>query len=170
MYSGKSTIGRLLARRLGWEFIDFDETIEQSQNRRISEIFRESGEGFFRDLEAGLTKQIEGRSAVVLAPGGGWVTQPGLVTRLRDSSLFVWLRVRPETAYGRHLRRADRVRPLLDVADPLETVRSLLAARSPLYEQADEVVDTDGREPEDVADEIADLIRRRRSPGVLTSG
>jgi shikimate kinase len=160
MCSGKSTVGRLLAERLGWDFIDFDHTIEQKENRRITEIFRDDGETHFRGLEAMLTEEVEDRDAVVLAPGGGWVTQSGLVERLRQDSLFVWLRVQPETVYARQRLQTAVERPLLAVEQPLEAIRTILEGRVEHYSQADQVVDTDGRDPEEVAEQIAKLISR----------
>ncbi len=157
MCSGKSTVGRSLADRLGWELIDFDEIIEHREGRRIADIFRAHGESHFRRLEAELTAQVEDRSRVVLVPGGGWVTQRGLVEHLRPSSLFVWLRVRPDTVHARHSRLALADRPLLDVDDPRGAISDLLAAREPLYRQADVTIDTDERLAEDVAQQIAGL-------------
>jgi shikimate kinase len=159
MCSGKSAVGRLLADRLGWELIDFDETIERREKRCIADIFRENGESHFRQLEAELTAQMEARKSVVLVPGGGWVTQHGLVERLRPSSLFVWLRVRPDTVYGRQSRLGLEERPLLAVDDPRGAIQELLAAREPLYRQADVAIDTDDRPVEDVADQIVDLLQ-----------
>ncbi len=158
MCSGKSTVGRLLAERLGWDFVDFDDAIERKENRQVAQIFREDGESRFRGLEAQLTEEVQDRQNVVLAPGGGWMTQPGLVERLRPDSLFVWLRVQPETVYARQRVQTAVQRPLLMVEQPLETIRMILADRVRQYSQADRVVDTDGREPEDVANEIAGLL------------
>ena len=160
MCSGKSTVGRLLAERLDWDFVDFDQTIEQKESRRIAEIFRDDGETHFRSLEAKLTEEVEDRGAVVLAPGGGWVTQPGLVERLRPDSLFVWLRVQPETVYARQRLQTAVQRPLLAVEQPLEAIRTILEGRLEDYGQADQVVDTDGRDPEEVAAQIAELLNR----------
>lgn len=159
MCSGKSTVGRLVAERLGWEFIDFDETIERAENKRIAEIFRDCGESYFRGLEADLTRRLEHRRNVVLAPGGGWISQQGLVDRLRPGSLIVWLRVRAETVYERYRSETAVERPLLQVDDPLGTMRSILAERTPSYREADEVVDTDDRGPAEVAEEIVAMLR-----------
>jgi shikimate kinase len=160
MCSGKSTVGPLLAGRLGWDFIDFDESIERDANQSIAEIFRIHGESHFRDLEADLTERLDGVRCAVLAPGGGWVSQPELVELLRPGSLIVWLRVRPETVLARNRGQPDVLRPLLAVDRPLETVRSILAERTPLYRRADRVVDTDDREPAAIADRIAGMLDR----------
>ncbi len=165
MCSGKSTVGRLLAERLGWGLIDFDETIERREDRRIADIFDEHGEAHFRRLEAQLTGQVEARTGVVLVPGGGWVTQQGLVELLRPSSLFVWLRVRPDTVYDRHSRLGRGDRPLLAGDDPRAAIRELLAAREPLYQLADVTIDTDSREADDVADQITRLLLREGVEG-----
>jgi shikimate kinase len=159
MCSGKSAVGRLLADRLGWGLIDFDETIERREEQRIADIFREHGEAHFRRLEAELTGQVEAREGVVLVPGGGWVTQHNLVERLRPSSLFVWLRVRPDTVYDRHSQLGLGDRPLLAVDDPRAAIRELLAAREPLYRLADVTIDTDTRRAEDVAEQIVQLLQ-----------
>lgn len=158
MCSGKSVVGRLLAEQLGWEFVDFDETIERIQNKRIADIFRDHGEGFFRSLEAEVTEQVVERRNVVLAPGGGWVARLDLVERLRPHSLMVWLRVQPDTVYRRHRRQADVVRPLLCTEEPERTIRTMLERRTPLYEGADVALHTDDREPVDIAAEIAKML------------
>lgn len=163
MCSGKSTVGRLLADRLGWDFIDFDEAIERRTGKKVAEIFRDHGEEFFREMEAELTEQVEDRWKVVVAPGGGWVTRPELVERLRTRSLVVWLRVRPEAVYERHRRQADGARPLLAVEEPLAAIASILAARTPLYERADAAVDTDDRSPAEVAELIAEMLGAERT-------
>ena len=162
MCSGKSTVGRLVAERLTWDFIDFDESIQHSQGRTIAQIFRDDGEPHFRALEAALTLELEEKFGVVLAPGGGWITQPEAVERLRRGSLFVWLRVSPETAWERHRQQSTVERPLLAAADPLEAMRAILVGREALYGQAEAIVDTDDRDPEAVAEAVvAALIRRR---------
>ncbi len=166
MCSGKSTVGRLLADRLGWELIDFDETIERREDQRIADIFREHGEAHFRRLEAQLTGEVEARTGVVLVPGGGWVTQHGLVESLRPSSLFVWLRVRPDTVYDRRSRLELMDRPLLDVDDPRAAIQDLLTAREPLYRQADVTIDTDGKRAEEVAERICELLRNEGAEGL----
>lgn len=166
MCSGKTSVGRLLAERLGWAFVDFDEVIERREGRRIADIFRERGESYFRSLEAQLTEEVRDRRAVVLAPGGGWAAQPRLVERLRPGSLIVWLRVRPETVRARHRAQAGVERPLLRGADPLKAIVSILAARESAYAQADLWIDTDGLAPA----EIADAIEARLRSGLTAPG
>lgn len=164
MCCGKSSVGRILSRRLGWDFIDFDELIERREGRSIAQIFRDSGEAYFREREKALTEEVADRRRVVLAPGGGWVMQPDCVERLKPGSLTVWLRVRPETAHARHETHSQVARPLLAGEDPMAAIVSILRAREPLYAQADLWLDTDDRAPEELAAAIeAEL--RRRPPG-----
>lgn len=156
-------MGRLVAERLGWDFIDFDEAIERRTGKRIVEIFRDHGEGFFRGLEAEATHRMADLRHVVLAPGGGWVTQSDLVDLLRPASHIVWLRAGPETVLERHAGQKGVERPLLAVDDPLATVRSMLSEREPLYQLADAVVDTDGCKAEDVAVQVLESLGRREA-------
>lgn len=158
-------MGRLVAERLGWDFIDFDEAIERRTGKRIVDIFSDQGEGFFRGLEAETTHEVADLRHVVLAPGGGWVTQSDLVDLLRPASHIVWLRVGPETVLERHAEEKGVGRPLLAVDDPLATVRSMLSKREPLYQQADAVVDTDAREAEEVAVQVLESLGRGEARG-----
>ena len=158
MAAGKSSVGRKLAESLDWGFIDFDEEIERRTGTSIPELFRVEGAAAFRALEAELTAEVAEEPWVVLAPGGGWITQPELLEFFDDETLVVWLRISPEEA----IRRASGTlshRPLLASApDPLERARLLIREREPLYRLADVVVEVDGRDVDDVAEEIADLI------------
>lgn len=161
MCSGKSTVGPRLAERLGWGFVDFDAEIERREGRRVVDIFDEDGEPFFRRLEAEITRLVADRRDVVLAPGGGWITQPELVQRLHAHGALVWLRVQPETVYARHRRQRTVLRPLLETERPLERIRALLAERTPLYRRADLAVETEERAPDDIVAEIAEWLGRR---------
>lgn len=159
MAAGKTTVGRRLADLLGWRFVDFDPEIEASTRRSIERIFAEEGEAAFRALEADLTERVAGQRDVVLAPGGGWITQPSLVQRLRPESCFIWLRVSAEEA----IRRAGAdavVRPLLKTADPLASARHLLTVREPDYAQADWIVDVNERAPLEVARALSERLKQ----------
>lgn len=159
MCAGKTSVGRALAERLGWAFVDFDETIERREGRTIAQIFRERGEPYFRALEARLTDEVADRRRVVLAPGGGWATQPALVRALAPRSLLVWLRVRPETVHARYVAEGGNARPLLEGGDPMQAIVALLRARETAYARADHWIDTDERSPADVAAEIEARLR-----------
>jgi shikimate kinase len=154
MAAGKSTVGRLLARRLGWDFVDFDQRILERTGLTAGKLIRERGEDAFREMEAEVTAEVAGSTRLVLAPGGGWVTRPELAHHLGDGTVRVWLRVTSDEV----LRRAalDSVdRPLLGPSDGRrDRVEELLRGRTPLYESAEVVVDVDDREPAIVVDEI----------------
>lgn len=153
MGSGKSSVGSVLARRLGWDFVDLDEQVEEAEGRSVAAIFAESGEPRFRAAEARAADEALEREGMVLAPGGGWAAQPGRLRALPSGTRTVWLRVSPEEA----VRRSGLVpgsRPLLAGPDPLARARELLAQREPFYAQSDLEVDTEGRTVEDVAARI----------------
>lgn len=158
MAAGKTTIGRLLAQRLGWDFIDLDEEIERRTGLTIPEIFELHGVAEFRRLERILTEELAGLEHVVLAPGGGWVTQPDLLDLFGPETLIVWLRISPEAAVQRAMRTITH-RPLLaNAPDPVEKARLLIQEREPLYSLADACVDVEGRAIEDVTSEIIALM------------
>ncbi len=154
MGSGKSTVGRLLAGALGWEFADFDAQVEAAEGRSVAAIFAESGEAHFRAAEALAAERLLARDTVVLASGGGWAAVPGRLRSLPEGTTSVWLRVSPEEA----VRRGGARRPLLAGPDPLERAQELLRTRTPFYAEALLEVDTEGRTPEDVAAQILALL------------
>lgn len=135
MGSGKTTVGRHLAQRLGWTFVDLDERVEENTGTSVEDLFRTRGEAAFRVLEAEAGAEALARTRTVLAPGGGWSLAPGRIDGLPEDTLSVWLVVSPETA----VRRATghgRVRPLLGGDDPLRRARALLAEREVVYRRA----------------------------------
>jgi shikimate kinase len=165
MCSGKSSVADSLARRLDWRYLDFDVEIERREGRSVAAIIDGQGEEYFRSLEAALTEEVAQVPRIVLAPGGGWITQPGLLELLRPGTLAVWLRVSPEETV-RRLFSDDIDRPLRDHPEPEVPIREMLAEREPLYRLADLTVPGDGRSVEEVAFEIEQLARTRgaRSP------
>ena len=138
---GKTTIGRAVARRLGRQFLDFDQEIERRSGMDVREIFRVKGEEHFRELEFELTKELSATGGMVLAPGGGWITQQSSVELLRSAGRIIYLRASPE-AVARRLRRVE-TRPLLAGRDPVVALRELYEKRRALYETADTVLDTE---------------------------
>ena len=129
--SGKSTVGRQLARRLRLPFFDSDHVIEQRLGCSIREYFAQAGEPAFRDLEEQVLSELaQGRDAVV-ATGGGAVLREANRRCLRAAGQVVYLRSTPEELFRR--LRHDTNRPLLQVADPLDKLRALHAERDPLY-------------------------------------
>lgn len=160
MCSGKSTVGASLARRLGWQFLDFDVEIERREGRTVQAVIDEAGEEYFRSLEAALTREVADARSLVLAPGGGWITQPELLEAIRPGTLSLWLWVSPrETA--RRLMEDPIDRPFKDLSDPTGPIAEMLADREPLYRRADIMIPADGRTVEEIAFEAEQIARTR---------
>jgi shikimate kinase len=159
MGSGKSSVGRLLARKLRFQFLDTDRLVEERARMPIPEIFRQHGETYFRERETAVLESLLGKHRHVLATGGGIVTQPRNIELLRQLGLVVLLKADPEEIFRRVSRNKDR--PLLQVANPKERVLALMAERQPLYEQAAQfAVDGTALRHEDVAAAIVEEARR----------
>lgn len=141
--SGKSTVGRQLARRMNVPFIDSDHAIEQRIGCTIREFFEREGEPAFRDVEESVILDITRQRQGVLATGGGAVLRPNNRQRLHDAGHVIYLRSSPEEVFRRV--RHDRNRPLLQVQDPLQRLRSLYEDRDPLYREAAHFVVETGR-------------------------
>ena len=157
MGSGKSTVGKRLARRLGREFIEIDRLIEQRANKSIENIFKDQGEVGFRDLEEEIIKEVSSSvHDVVIACGGGLVLRQVNIDRLRESSRIVYLGVETATLQDRLAR--SRKRPLLNRPDRESVIEELHAARQPLYEAAAEITVRTGRRP--FAAVITEIVER----------
>ena len=131
--SGKSTVGRQLARRLGRAFVDSDHVIEERLGCSIREYFEREGEERFRDVEEAVIDELTQQDGGVLSTGGGSVLRPNNRLHLRERGQVVYLKSNPDELFRR--LRHDVNRPLLQVADPLTRLRELHAARDPLYRE-----------------------------------
>ncbi len=131
--SGKSTVGRQLARRLQLPFFDSDHVIEQRLGCSIREYFEREGEDRFRDLEVTVIDELTQNPPGVLSTGGGVVLRPENRQHLRERTRVIYLNSSPDELFRR--LRHDKNRPLLQVADPLQRLRDLHAQRHPLYRQ-----------------------------------
>jgi len=154
--SGKTTIGKLLAKRLGKQFIEMDELIVQRLGQTIPEIVNRYGWQKFRDAEAEITREVSRLDNVVNATGGGVVTREENIRELKKKGKLVWLKANTDTL----LRRIgnDQSRPSLTGKSQREDMEAVLAERSPIYQRvADFIVDTEGKMPEEVAEAIAKL-------------
>ncbi|HEY8154266.1 MAG TPA: shikimate kinase [Myxococcota bacterium] len=160
MGSGKSTVGPLLARRLGRRFIDTDAEVERAVGNRVAEIFEREGEPAFRSYEREAIEACAGEAAVV-ALGGGAIEPPGVRERLAETGTVVYLRARPETLLAR-VGDPDS-RPLLRRLSPAGRalrLEELLARRREAYESASIVIDTDDLAPAAVVEQLAERIGR----------
>lgn len=162
MGSGKTAVGRQLARMLDLEFIDSDVEIEARTGVDIPLIFEKEGEAGFREREQETIESLTSRDGIVLATGGGAVLKPANRENLSKRGCVVYLQTSVEQQLER--TRHGRQRPLLYTSDPKAKLRELLEERLPLYEStADLIVSTDGRRVQAVAEEIAQLLAARKS-------
>ena len=161
--SGKSTLGRALARRLGKPFLDADAELERRLGVSIPTIFEIEGEAAFRDREEAVIADIVARSGIVLATGGGAVIRAANRERLKANGTVLYLHAEP--AILRERTRHNRNRPLLNTADPLARLVELYAQRDPLYrEVADVVLESDRDQVMRFAQRLAaDQIRALRA-------
>jgi shikimate kinase len=149
MGSGKTTVGRLAAERLGWPHLDSDAEVEEATGKTVPEIFAEQGEPAFRAAETEALRRALDVAPVVVSVAGGAVLDAANRRMLHDAGTVVWLRAEVATLAGRV--GDGHGRPLLD-DDPRRALGELDAVRRPLYEEvADTVVDVDGRTPEQIA-------------------
>lgn len=160
--SGKSTVARLLARRLGWRAVDTDQLIQRQEGMTVQEIFRVRGEPAFREVEAETIAEVCRRSRQVIATGGGSFVADANRAYLLNGNLVIYLESTPETLAGRLSRNMGREpRPLLESGDLVERLAELGRQRDQQYRSAHHVVETDQRTPREVVDVIAELIRAR---------
>ena len=161
MASGKSSVGRLLADRLGVSFVDIDSEVERLAGCALPELFRDRGEAAFRDFERQATVRAVETIPVVIATGGGWMARPELRSMCPDA-VYVWLAAGPQTVLQRVGGRYDS-RPMLDPEAPERSIRDLLAARESDYALAGLVVQTDELSIAAVTERIADMVRGKNS-------
>ncbi len=157
--TGKSLVAKEVARRLNWDFLDTDDEIVKQTGKPIAEIFRQDGEGKFRELEREAIRKACRQTQTVISIGGGAIVDPQNYKLLAKTGLIVCLEAKPETIYERLFREAacnpeTEVRPLLAADDPLERIRQLKASRQPYYAKADWTIHTDDLNISEVAEEV----------------
>ena len=143
MGTGKSTVGRQVAKQLGFQFVDSDQEIERLERKPVSAIFAEQGEMRFRELERDFVEQGHPDQGCVVACGGGLVVPPGMLELLRQRGIVMCMHAPIETIIQRILHTTHR--PLLQVEDPEKRLRDLYAQREDLYRRAGTMVLTDSR-------------------------
>ena len=163
MGAGKTSVGRLLARRLGKTFYDCDHEVERAAGVRIPVIFEIEGEAGFRARESRMIGELCAAKGVVLATGGGAVLAPENRKVLSEHGTVVYLRASPHDLYQR--TRHDRNRPLLQTADPLAKLTELYAQRDPLYrEVADVIIDTGNQSVSSLAHRLEQKLVQLEAP------
>ncbi|MFZ4729295.1 MAG: shikimate kinase [Pseudanabaena sp.] len=166
MGAGKSTVGKHLAQKLGYNFLDTDPLIEKCAGKPIPEIFAKDGEDTFRDLEQQVLSQVSAYTRLVVATGGGIVMRSLNWSHLHDG-IVVWIDVPIETLHKR-LKTASEQRPLLQTANPLQTLNDIYSQRRDRYAQADiSIMVTANETSEAVCDRLFEMIQTRITPDRL---
>ncbi len=160
MGTGKTAVGKELSRLLNMRLVDVDSEIEESRKMKITDIFKNFGEPFFRDIETEMIRRLADAQNTVISTGGGAVLREENMEALRASGVVFCLYADAETIIARTGDSNDR--PLLAVEDPMAKIKELLRVRMPFYEKAGIMIDTNGKTPLEVAEEIADIIRCKR--------
>jgi XRE family aerobic/anaerobic benzoate catabolism transcriptional regulator len=157
--AGKSTVGPLLAKRLGWRFLETDQLITEASGLSLDQLFELHGERYYRRLEHETLRRILARGGpVVLAAGGGVVNEPSSWELLCKQATVIWLRARPEDHWNRVVSQGDR-RPMADNPAAMEELRALFSARRTIYAQARITLDTSDSTPHELAERIADSVQ-----------
>jgi shikimate kinase len=163
MGTGKTAVGQILAKKLELKFIETDTMIERKAGKSIPQIFTDLGETGFRELEIEVTKEIANKQHSVIACGGGLVLNRINIDRLRQTSVMVYLSATPKATLKRVSNQLGQ-RPLLDVADPVSTIRDMIKFRKPFYEQAADItINTSRLTPEAVSYEIIRKMKENES-------
>ena len=163
MGTGKTSVGRLVAEQLHFDYLDTDEVIQSRTGRTITEIFSTDGEAAFRKMEQELVVELAARTKTVIATGGGLPMNPQNLVSLKTHALVVCLWASPEKIWERVKNQTHR--PLLHDPDPQKKIRELLAAREPFYRQADVLLNTDLRSVREVAQQVVHQFRLEASRG-----
>lgn len=165
MASGKSTIGPILANTLGWEYYDLDKIIEEEVGKTIVEIFEKEGERFFRDKETEILKKVSDKENIIVSLGGGTSVHNNNLEIIKKTGKIIYLKTSPDSLFNRLKFKKDR--PLFNkenISESKENLRlkisQLLEQRTPFYEQADLIINTDDYPLGQTIDLIAKFIHK----------
>lgn len=161
MGTGKSSVGRLLAKRLRMAWVDLDHAIEDREGRKIKDIFEKEGEPYFRKIEKEAVEHFSSKRDQVITTGGGAVLDPDNLQALKKNGILITLVASPETIYERV--KNSKKRPLLNKKeDLLEEITALLEKRRPFYQKSDYYFNTDGKN----ASQVTRLILKVLTPNL----
>ncbi len=158
MGTGKTTVGRGVAARLGFEFLDSDHEIERLQGCTVAEVFAQQGEPAFRQMERDFIEHGHPAANQIVACGGGLIVQDGMLELVRSKGVIVCLHASVETILKRTSQ--SRSRPLLEVDDPEMRIRTLFAKREPVYRQAGTTILTEGRPIGEIVNHVLRVYHR----------
>ena len=157
--AGKSTLGKILAKKIGWNFVELNKEIERQNGLSVPEIIALYGqEGFRRMEQTALNQLLARKELMVLATGGGIVSEPLTFELILSSFYTVWLKADPEEHMGRVRKQGD-LRPMADDRSAMTELRNILLSREPLYSRASAVVDTAGLSVDAAAARLIDTVR-----------
>lgn len=160
MGTGKSAVGRELAKKKKWHFVDLDELIEFKEKRAITDIFAQEGEPYFRRIEKKTLKEVAKEKGFVVACGGGIVVNEENIKIMQDSGAIICLKATPSAILKRVSGQTHR--PLLNVKDPKKRIELLLKLRSPYYAKADKSIDTSKLSVKEVVGKISKAISNKK--------
>lgn len=160
MGTGKTEVGRELAHLKGLKLIDVDTEIEHSEEMTINDIFKRFGEERFREIETKMIDKLAREENVIISTGGGAVLRQQNLDALKKTGIVICLTASPETILMR--TSATDERPLLQVENPLAKINELLQFRKPFYDRADFIINTEGKTPLQIAEEITEKIRHSK--------
>lgn len=167
MGTGKTTIAIELSHRLNMKYVSTDNLIEKKENRTINEIFTKSGEGYFRDVESAVIRDIACMDNLVIDTGGGAVLRDENVAYMKSSGILICLTSDEDTIVER--TKKYKHRPLLNVEDPRRKIRDLIAKRAPYYAKADYTIDTGALTVRQVIEKIVGIattaLNAKKEPG-----
>ena len=156
MGTGKSAVGRELAKKKKWRFVDLDDLIELREGRTIPDIFNKKGEPYFRIIEKRALKEVSREKKFVVACGGGAVINKENIKRMKESGIIICLKATPAVILKRTLKSVNR--PLLNVGNPKERIELLIKLRAPYYAMANKSIDTSRLSIKEVVGRILRII------------